>query len=74
MFKLGCPVLGICFGMQLMALTAGGVVSRTVIMEYGHAILRARGHSKLLADIEDSVNEDGHGGLLDVWMSHGDSL
>ena len=38
LFKLGCPVLGICFGMQLMALTAGGVVSRTVIMEYGHAI------------------------------------
>ena len=28
---------------------------------------------KLLADIEDSVNEDGHG-LLDVWMSHGDSV
>ena len=73
LFKLGCPVLGICFGMQLMALTAGGVVSRTVIMEYGHAVLRARGHSKLLADIEDSVNEDGHG-LLDVWMSHGDSV
>ena len=73
LFEVGCPVLGICFGMQLMALAAGGVVSSTVRMEYGHASLRARGHSKLLADIEDNVNEAGHG-LLDVWMSHGDSV
>ncbi len=73
LFDLECPVLGICFGMQLMALAAGGVVSSTVIMEYGHATLRARGHSKLLSDIEDSVNESGHG-LLNVWMSHGDSV
>ena len=73
LFELGCPVLGICFGMQLMALAAGGVVSSTVRMEYGHATLRAHGHSKLLAGIEDTVNESGHG-LLDVRMSHGDSV
>ena len=49
LFELGCPVLGICFGMQLMALAAEGEVSRTVRMEYGHAILRARGHSKTVS-------------------------
>ena len=73
MFELGCPVLGICFGMQLMALTAGGEVSRTVIMGVWPCYLKSSWPLKLLADIEDSVNEDGHG-LLDVWMSHGDSV
>ncbi len=73
LFEQCCPILGICFGMQLMALAAGGVVSSTVRMEYGHASVRARGHSKLLTNIEDGVNELGHG-MLDVWMSHGDSV
>ena len=58
---------------KLMALAAGGVVSSTVRMEYGHASVRARGHSKLLTNIEDGVNELGHG-MLDVWMSHGDRI
>ncbi|HUP92355.1 MAG TPA: glutamine-hydrolyzing GMP synthase [Solimonas sp.] len=41
---------------------------------FGYAeTLRARGHSALLADIEDRVSAEGHG-LLDVWMSHGDRV
>jgi len=41
---------------------------------FGYAeTLRARGHSRLLRDIEDRVNDAGHG-LLDVWMSHGDHV
>jgi len=72
-FKLGVPVLGICYGMQSMAAQLGGQVQSTARREFGHAEVRARGHSKLLADIQDSVNDSGHS-LLDVWMSHGDEV
>ena len=41
--------------------------------EFGHARVRARGHTKLLEGIEDSRSPEGHG-LLDVWMSHGDKV
>ena len=41
--------------------------------EFGYAQVRARGHSRLLKDIEDHRSEEGFG-LLDVWMSHGDSV
>ena len=43
------------------------------VKEFGYAEIRARGHSRLLQDIEDRVNAEGHG-LLDVWMSHGDHV
>ncbi|GAB4182391.1 MAG: glutamine-hydrolyzing GMP synthase [Rhodocyclaceae bacterium] len=72
-FDLGVPVLGICYGMQTMAAQLGGEVEIASVREFGHAELRARGHSALLSAIEDRVNEAGHG-LLDVWMSHGDSV
>ena len=70
-FELGVPVLGICYGMQTMAMQLGGAVSPGSVKEFGYAELRARGHSKLFEGIEDRRNADGHG-LLDVWMSHGD--
>jgi len=72
-WELGVPVLGICYGMQVMAHTFGGVVEPHDQKEFGYAEIRARGHSALLRDIEDRVNEQGHG-LLDVWMSHGDRV
>jgi GMP synthase (glutamine-hydrolysing) len=67
------PVLGICYGMQTMAVQLGGKVEPGEVHEFGYAEIRARGHSALLRDIEDRVNADGHG-LLDVWMSHGDRV
>ena len=70
-FKLGVPVLGICYGMQTMAMQLGGEMSPGSVKEFGYAELRARGHSRLFKNIQDRVNSDGHG-LLDVWMSHGD--
>ena len=70
-FDLGVPVLGICYGMQTMAMQLGGQVSPGSVKEFGYAELRARGHSKLFEGIEDRRNAEGHG-LLDVWMSHGD--
>jgi len=72
-FGLGAPVLGICYGMQTMAAQLGGRVEPGEVHEFGYAEVRARGHSALLRDIEDRVNDQGHG-LLDVWMSHGDHV
>src|SRR5947208_14493052 len=69
----GVPVLGICYGMQTMAAQLGGAVEAGRVREFGYAAVRARGHSKLFAGIEDRRNADGHG-LLDVWMSHGDKV
>jgi GMP synthase (glutamine-hydrolysing) len=72
-FKLGVPVLGICYGMQTMAAQLGGKVEGAKKREFGYAEIRARGHSALLEDIQDNINAEGHG-LLDVWMSHGDKV
>jgi GMP synthase (glutamine-hydrolysing) len=72
-YELGVPVLGICYGMQTMAMQLGGKVEGTHSREFGYAEVRARGHSDLLKDIEDRVNAEGHG-LLDAWMSHGDRV
>ncbi|MCX7194130.1 MAG: glutamine-hydrolyzing GMP synthase, partial [Proteobacteria bacterium] len=72
-FELGVPVLGICYGMQTMAAQLGGAVENGQVREFGYAEIRAQGHSALLRDIQDRVNEQGHG-LIDVWMSHGDKV
>lgn len=72
-FDLGIPVLGICYGMQTMAAQLGGEVINADHHEYGYAQVRARGHTELLKDIEDSVTPEGFG-MLDVWMSHGDRV
>ncbi len=72
-YQLGVPVLGICYGMQTMAAQLGGKVERASHHEYGYAQVRARGHSRLLREIEDHTTPEGYG-LLDVWMSHGDRV
>ena len=72
-FNLGIPLLGICYGMQTMAEQLGGKVDTSELREFGHATVRARGHSPLFIDIQDDTNEEGHG-LLNVWMSHGDKV
>ena len=72
-FEIGVPVLGICYGMQTMAAQLGGKVATSSHREFGYAQVRARGHSRLLKDIEDHVNTEGHA-FLDVWMSHGDRV
>jgi GMP synthase (glutamine-hydrolysing) len=72
-FELGVPVLGICYGMQTMAMQLGGKVEAGTVREFGHAQIRAHGHTKLFDGIQDETNEQGHG-LLNVWMSHGDKV
>uniref|UniRef100_A0A450Z3X9 GMP synthase [glutamine-hydrolyzing] n=1 Tax=Candidatus Kentrum sp. TC TaxID=2126339 RepID=A0A450Z3X9_9GAMM len=72
-FELGVPILGICYGMHTMALQLGGGVKPSTHREFGYAQVRARGHSRLLREIEDQVSPEGYG-LLDAWMSHGDRV
>ena len=72
-FELGVPVLGICYGMQTMAMQLGGKVENADHHEYGYAQVRARGHTELLKEIEDHTTAEGYG-MLDVWMSHGDRV
>jgi len=69
-FDLGVPILGICYGMQTMAIQLGGKATSADKHEYGFAKIHARNHSPLLNDITDNDNNQGHS-LLDVWMSHG---
>ena len=67
-FELGVPVLGICYGVQLMACTLGGKVTASPLREYGPAelTLNDRGkHSLLFAGLE---------GRQRIWMSHGDRV
>jgi GMP synthase (glutamine-hydrolysing) len=64
-FDLGVPVLGVCYGMQLMAHELGGRVKAAGCREFGHAQLETRGASRLL---------QGMGSPTKVWMSHGDSI
>jgi len=69
-FELCVPILGICYGMQTMAVQLGGDANSAEKAEFGFAKVRARNHSELLRDISDEINLDGHS-FLDVWMSHG---
>ncbi|MDC3216808.1 glutamine-hydrolyzing GMP synthase, partial [Candidatus Pseudothioglobus singularis] len=69
-FDLKVPILGICYGMQTMAVQLGGNATSAEKAEFGFAQIRARNQSKLLTGIKDKINTNGHG-LLNVWMSHG---
>lgn len=74
-FSAGVPVLGICYGMQTMAiqLGQGGQVTGSNQREFGYAKVEIVGSSKLTDGIFDSTSIDGLN-ELDVWMSHGDKV
>ncbi len=72
-WDLGVPVLGICYGMQTMAVQLGGKVEWSDHREFGYAEVRAHGHTRLLDGIQDHATLEGHG-MLKVWMSHGDKV
>jgi len=71
-FSLGIPVLGICYGMQTMALQLGGKVEGSDKQEFGYARVSVASDSGLLSGFADEVI-DGQD-YLDVWMSHGDKV
>jgi GMP synthase (glutamine-hydrolysing) len=64
-YELGIPVLGICYGAQLMALQLGGDVANTGIGEYGRTTMTRQGPSVLMDEWPASVT---------CWMSHGDAI
>ena len=72
-YELGIPVLGICYGMFTMAVQLGGRVAPSTKREFGHADVRAHGHTALLNGLQDYATAMGHG-MLQVWMSHGDKV
>jgi GMP synthase (glutamine-hydrolysing) len=72
-FEMNVPVLGICYGMQTMALQLGGRVEGSDKQEFGYAQVAVTGDSQLLAGLSDGVN-DSNDRYLDVWMSHGDKV
>jgi GMP synthase (glutamine-hydrolysing) len=65
LFDLGMPTLGICYGMQLMALELGGKVGATQIREYGRSDLRVKEHGMLFAGTPTEQR---------AWTSHGDAV
>ena len=65
LYRLGVPILGICYGHQLIAHDLGGRVSRGTIKEYGHSSLRHQ-ESQLFNGLPARD--------LTVWMSHGDTV
>ena len=65
LFHLGLPVLGICYGQQLMTQTLGGEVRATGLREYGRTELLVDDPGVLLADVPAKDT---------VWMSHGDTV
>jgi GMP synthase (glutamine-hydrolysing) len=67
-FELGVPVLGICYGMQIMAAALGGRVEASGEREFGLARIAIERPGRLLADLAED------GGELEVWMSHGDRV
>ena len=62
-FQLGVPVLGICYGMQLMADMLGGVVVPAPEREFGHASVAVEPDSRLFESLPPDIR---------VWASHGD--
>lgn len=65
-FESGLPVLGICYGMQLLAHQLGGKVAPAPEREYGHAVIHRAPDSGSLFD--------GMPAAIPVWMSHGDRV
>lgn len=72
-YEMGIPILGLCFGMQTMAVQLGGEVSGDGHSEFGAAKITSHGESPLFQGIQEYSVGNG-AGLIDVWMSHGDSV
>lgn len=72
-FSSNLPVLGICYGMQTMAIQLGGEVGSSAIREFGYAELFLIKNHAFLDNIYDRQSTSGEH-ILDVWMSHGDHV
>lgn len=79
-FELGVPILGICYGFQVLSAQLGGEVRPAQVHEFGRAQVEISQRDKLLGDLKDGFADQGEGEsahaseVLDVWMSHGDQV
>ena len=73
LYQLGVPILGICYGLQIMAERFGGKVEASDKSEFGFAQVSVAAPCRLLGGIEDRIESAG-AAQLDVWMSHGDKV
>ncbi|MFA9487560.1 MULTISPECIES: glutamine-hydrolyzing GMP synthase [unclassified Mannheimia] len=71
-FNAGVPVLGICYGMQTMAMQLGGLTETSDHREFGYASVDLKATDRLFANLND--NSTACEPKLDVWMSHGDKV
>ncbi|UCQ33966.1 glutamine-hydrolyzing GMP synthase [Edwardsiella piscicida] len=72
-FQAGVPVLGVCYGMQTMAMQLGGRVESSTEREFGYAKVEVTAPGRLFDGIQDALSANGNA-VLDVWMSHGDKV
>lgn len=70
LFSLGAPVLGICYGMQLITDLFGGRVAGSPAREYGYAEIEIDDNDPLFSGLDEFVSDR----RLSVWMSHGDKV
>lgn len=70
-FEAGLPILGICYGMQTMAVQLGGATEAADQREFGHAEVQLVAQDRLFDGLKD---HPGSPPRLDVWMSHGDHV
>lgn len=73
-FELGMPILGICYGMQLMAYCLGGKVAKAAKREYGRAELIIDDNSDLFKNVGTKLQTSDSRPQTIVWMSHGDKI
>ncbi|MDP8174477.1 glutamine-hydrolyzing GMP synthase [Phocoenobacter skyensis] len=71
-FNAGIPVLGICYGMQTMAMQLGGLTEGSEHREFGYAQVELKAQDQLFAKLNDNLTASNP--QLDVWMSHGDKV
>jgi GMP synthase (glutamine-hydrolysing) len=64
-WNIGLPILGICYGLQEMAVAFNGKVDEGEQREYGHATLQIKESTQLFRNLSNSIQ---------VWMSHGDKV
>src|ERR1019366_1323307 len=65
LFELGIPVLGICYGIQMISYAMGGKVQKAAKREFGLAPLKIKDHRNLFSGLPST---------LQAWMSHGDHV
>ncbi len=74
LWEIDVPMLGICYGMQLMARDLGGRIVKATEREYGYARIEAADGGCFFEHVQGADKSEAGARLIDVWMSHGDRV